>query len=387
MTMLSTYVTHPNHAHWLKSYDIHTLIIDCPFCSVRSHDRYDWGNDEIEDVQDKCRPLFMALNLDGLYSSHELQVIESTIRARALDEVFNAFRVQDPGMMVWARAKFPDIAIQFNPETGFQNTAAISSAFTRGAAIMTLNHETPCSTIQRFQDALPQPALELFVQGPICIQYSRRRFLSDLYQSDPNLPIRLTAEDPELPHRTFTFLNTAFGHFMFAQFHRCLAMSKKKVIALGSMPWLIDARGLSEDYAKVAINLYANLATADDATIDDGVRQLEALSNVPQKPGFFLSNQTDVDWRDHDVPKQNDKIGRVLSVKKDDALLIEFFVEIDKGTVVTCWNPDGTTREFVLDDCVALDGGSVERISPFVPLMLPKGVTGIQSSGNLVRCA
>ena len=97
----------------------------------------------------------------------------------------------------------------------------------------------------------------MLVQGPILIQYSRRRFLSDLYESDPTTPIRLDAEDADLPQRQFTFLNTPFGHFMFAQFHRSLAVYNDKLTSLINTSWLIDARGESTNYFQTALDVYA----------------------------------------------------------------------------------------------------------------------------------
>jgi collagenase-like PrtC family protease len=383
MSRLSFYIESPYQFDWLASYNIHTVIIDCPFCSIRSHTPYDWSNDELMGIRNQLPESFLALNMDGLYSDHELRLIEMTIKTRSLDRIFTAFRIQDPGLMLWIKETFPNCVIQFNPETGFQNIPAIASAFGAGASLVTLNHETPYSTIQAIQKECEGNEFELLVQGPILIQYSRRRFLSDLDGSDPKIPIRLTAKDAELPNRNFVFLNTPFGHLMFAQFHRSLAKYAKKLLPLTNAIWLIDSRGESDAYAQTALELYATLEIRELEWIDQAVTKLETLSNRPQKPGFFLSNQTDMDWRDHQIPSNQSQIGRVLSAKKNDALLLQLFVNGSNQATILCRNPDGTSHEFSLKGCVSLTGEILNEVQPFEPVMISNAIKGIQANGAL----
>ena len=382
MIQLSSYIESPNQQIDFEPYTFHTIIVDLPFCSVRAHRPYDWSIDELHQLL-SLRPLFLALNLDGIYSDQELAIIESTIHDRSLDCVFTAFRIQDPGLSIWIKDRFPNMTIQCNPETGVQNLPAMSCLFKSGISLVSLNHEIPYADIQLIQTEYPTNACELFVQGPILIQYSRRRFLSDLYQSDPETPLRFLAQDAECPTRNFTFLNTNFGHFMFAQFHRSLATSHKKLGRLTSFSWLIDARGESDAYRSISFHLYASLASLNDDQINDAQDKLTDCSNKPQKPGFFLSNNTDYDWRDYATPPDSRPIGMVVSARKNDAILLEFFQPMSTSASVVCHNPDNTHGTFSTNQLLTLDLSTPSSIQPFIDYVLAPPVKGIQVKGML----
>ena len=81
MNKISTYIQNPSEIPILSDYSFDTLIVDLPFCSVRAHAPYDWHNEELELLQ-KLNATTIALNLDGIYSNHELTIIKSTIESR-----------------------------------------------------------------------------------------------------------------------------------------------------------------------------------------------------------------------------------------------------------------------------------------------------------------
>ena len=212
------------------------------------------------------------------------------------------------------------------------------------------------------------------------IQYSRRRFLTDLYDKAPNEILRFTAEDPELPLRKFTFLNTNYGHFMFAQFQRCLGRHFNQLKTLSRISWLIDARGESIQYFSTALALYSKPFDHLAQTVETYVNTLQYESKKPQKPGFFISNNTDYDWRN--LEKQPKSIGQVLSVKKDDAIIIQFSIPVTFNDFIACHNPDRSIVELSLAGLTDLDQQPVSQIRTFTLYMLPP-LKGIQVKGQL----
>ena len=381
MNKISTYIQNPGEITILSDYSFDTLIVDLPFCSVRAHAPYDWHNEELELLQ-KLNATTIALNLDGIYSNHELTIIKSTIESRTLTQFFTAVRIQDPGLILWIKDNYPNLKIQLNPETGLQNTPGIQSMFELGIQSFICNHETPASTLADMLNKNPSFKFEILVQGPILIQYSRRRFLSDLYESDQSNTIRLDAEDADLPERQFTFLDTPFGHFMFAQFHRSLALYRDKLQSLDTTSWLIDSRGESINYFKTALKLYSELSFATDDIIKTLVNTLKAESNKPQKPGFFLSNNTDYDWRDETNIIRSNPVGHIISKVKTDATCIEFFDHIDLNQALICINTDQTETLLDVTTICNLAKERVHSITPFTPYLLP-AQKGIQVKGKL----
>ena len=209
------------------------------------------------------------------------------------------------------------------------------------------NQDIPFSDLSRLHSSAPNP--EVYVQGPMLIQYSRRQFLSDWYQSS-STHIQMEAEDPEFMNRPFTFLNTDFGHFMFAHFHRSLAAYKDKLLSL-PMSWLIDCRGQSNQYLLTTLNLYSNLSILPDTDISNYVSILQSESNKNQLPGFFLSNNTDYDWRDYAYSESisSENIGKVIHSKKHEQLIIEWHQHVSFPTDIICCNPDRSTVNIHID--------------------------------------
>ena len=54
MTPFSTYLEHPAKIHRYGNHHFDTIILDLPFCSIRAHQSYDWSNEEIESMADRC---------------------------------------------------------------------------------------------------------------------------------------------------------------------------------------------------------------------------------------------------------------------------------------------------------------------------------------------
>lgn len=376
MTPLSTYLEHPSKIHLYKNNHFDTVILDLPFCSIRAHHPYDWSNEEIDELSTSLSVDHLAFNLDGIYTDQELSIIHSTLSNRQLDRLFSACRIQDPGLILWLNQHFPTLAIQCNPETGMQNIPAIKTLHENGIKRFILNHETPVGVIQNIAKECPSLELETLVQGPILIQYSKRQFMSNLYETSPDTPIRVNAEDSDLPQRMFTFLNTTFGHFMFAQFHRSLANYSEKLIPL-DCHWLIDARGESEHYLTTVFDLYANLGALTNDEISKKVHALFNESRKPQKPGFFLANNTDYDWRDETKTKAR-PVGHVISKIKGDEPLIEFYESIPINAQILCINPDQTETVIESLHMTDLTHQSIHTIEAFTPYLLANYQKGIQ---------
>ena len=383
MTVLTTYIDHPDQVNTVSCATVSTLIVDMPFCSVRSHMGHDWTNASLRQLRRLSQTL--VLNMDGLYTDADLAIMASTIRHRELVDIFDGVRIQDVGLVKWVQTHWPRQHIHLNAETGLQNQDSIRTALNTGIHAMTLNHDIPYNEIAAIRNAHPDASFELYVQGPIVIQYARRRFLHHYYSDESRSIIKRTARDTELPGRLFSFLDTPFGHIMFAHFHRSLAQYGSKLNAFQSLPWLIDARGESHEYLATALNLYTHLFDMTDDAIGTAVSQLSIACDRPQKPGFFLSNNTDYDWRNTLVNPTLTPIGRVLSSKKGTHPVVEFYDTISHDATVVCTNPDQTTTSFSARDLRQLDEDTMpDSVDPLTLYRLPiQNRSTIHANGRL----
>ena len=121
---LSIYIEHPNQIKGLSNYAFKNVILDLPFCSIRSVKPHEWSLNEINRLQEiKAESIY--LNMDGLYSDTELAIIKDEIIKQNLMSCIDGFRIQDVGLIQWLRRHFPHKRIHLNPEIGIQNSIAI----------------------------------------------------------------------------------------------------------------------------------------------------------------------------------------------------------------------------------------------------------------------
>ena len=378
---LSIYIEHPNQIKGLSNYAFKNVILDLPFCSIRSVKPHEWSLNEINRLQEiKAESIY--LNMDGLYSDTELAIIKDEIIKQNLMSCIDGFRIQDVGLIQWLRRHFPHKRIHLNPEIGIQNSIAIGELSKVKIDGFTFNHETEVAVMKPIVNELPQIEFEIFAQGPILIQYSRRRFLSNLYNNNTSKPLQFDSEDPELEGRFFTFLDTQFGHFMFAHFHRSIAEYHHKLDDFPTVGLLIDARGQTNDYLITSIDTYSSIKTLSQEQIEASISTLQTLSKKPQKPSFFLSNNTDYDWRD-EQRSNLPAIGRILNAKKNESILLEFFENIPLSSSITCINPDQTVSPIDISELLDLDQTKVTSVKPFKIYQLKQWQKGIQIKGAL----
>ena len=191
---------------------------------------------------------------------------------------------------------------------------------------------------------------ECYIQGPILIQHSKRRYLESISEQSPNDAaniIHRIAQDEDYPGRRFDFYDNPHGHFMYAYFDRCLLRHIPELVELDLNGWIIDARGESDEYLSLALAVYQEEYTRYKENLSDYVldrEQLNKLSKVArkaQKPGFFKANQTDKQRYNTHLPNEYEfkKIGRVLDIIKGSRLTIEIEEPIDQSQVLYAFHP------------------------------------------------
>ena len=85
---------------------------------------------------------------------------------------------------------------------------------------------------------------------------------------------------------------------------------------------MVDCRGESSNYLTTAISTYRQIEDGQLVDIPNVVSILHQLSGRPQRPGFFLQNNTD---QDRDRPLANrDVLAVVRDAVKGKYLMVEF---------------------------------------------------------------
>jgi collagenase-like PrtC family protease len=336
---LSTFcVDTPQIDSALKSGATH-LILEDPAVSLRSFSDEAGSPKRLATLVQHARAQYpdirLSLNLDLLPHMAQLDLVTHYIHA-ARDLGIPRIRVQDPGLARLIQDLYPTAICHLATETGNANLASMerhSTPFTRQCFAL----DMALSDMKNAAESLPCE-FEIMVQGPILIQYSQRRFLKGFSDNIPDLGAVFAARDTEYPGRLYRFYDNPHGHFMYLYFDRCLLSCLTELQTLSVHSWLIDARGESLAYLETALIAYrdAYTAAADRGT---QIAALKALSERPQRPGFFRANLTD---QERGTPKTTEiPFGRVIDVIKESSFTIQVTQDFSTAGPLVAITPEG----------------------------------------------
>jgi collagenase-like PrtC family protease len=320
--MITTFASSPEQVLAALSAGADHLIIEHSRLTIRS-----FHNDESDLAFGKYSTLSAlsqsilptvkrSISIDILPHNEDLPVIESAIHAAIRSDI-HAFRIQDIGVASLIREIDPSAEITLAPEIGYHSAKSIRIAL-RQVDRLSVSNEVSVSTLRALADCSDR--LEIQVQGPIMIQYSYRRYLDGVIHNASTYDRQVS--DTEYPGRLVRFFDSPNGTIMFLYFDRCLLREWTHLNELKLGTWLVDCRGESSDYLTTAISTYRQIEDDQPVDIPTIVSTLHQLSGRPQRPGFFLQNNTD---QDRDRPLANrDVLAVVRDAVKGKYLMVEF---------------------------------------------------------------
>jgi len=99
----------------------------------------------------------------------------------------DALIMADPGLIMMAREKWPDMPIHLSVQANTVNFAAVKFWKSMGVERIILSRELSLDEIAEIRQECPDIELEVFVHGALCIAYSGRCLLSGYFNHrDPN---------------------------------------------------------------------------------------------------------------------------------------------------------------------------------------------------------
>jgi len=99
----------------------------------------------------------------------------------------DAMIMADPGLIMLARERWPDMPIHLSVQANTVNYAGVQFWKNLGIERIILSRELSLSDIQEIRELCPDIELEVFVHGALCIAYSGRCLLSGYFNHrDPN---------------------------------------------------------------------------------------------------------------------------------------------------------------------------------------------------------
>ncbi len=119
--------------------------------------------------------LFCALNI----SFHDRDIDHFLAEADYFRQYpFDAFIIQDPGMIAVLSREFPGIPLHLSTQANCVNGEAAKFYRSLGFKRVVLGREASLADIARIKDAAPELELECFAHGAMCIAYSGRCLMS-----------------------------------------------------------------------------------------------------------------------------------------------------------------------------------------------------------------
>lgn len=289
------------------------VILDDPAISCRSYQDPDPRRldtlDRLLHATEQYPNCIFSVNCDKLFHTHEFDLLDRVI-ARILDSPVRWMRVQDIGAMAYIAEHEPAIRIILNTEMGNANAQSMA-AFSQTATRQVLGNELPVAAIKTIQKTV-DTQYELMVHGPILLQYSYRRYLGSLMETER--VIQGSIDDTDYPGRHFPVLDNRHGHFMFFYMDRCLLGYSSVVLGLNLSGWIVDGRGQSDAYLTTALSAYRHCL---DAQTTGDAKPVQAVSPRPLKPMFFLVNNTD---QERQAERDGLVLGTVIDVIKGDCI-------------------------------------------------------------------
>ncbi len=384
MVKLTTFVHDHHHIEPLIKAGIDHLILEDPKISIRSFSKTMHTDfNALLDLANTARALNpkieLSINCDMLAHEHHFPVLDQLVTAIKPTSL-RQIRVQDPGLLDYFHDHLPDSSCHLNLETG-NHTSTSMLAYSHYCHSQTVSHEVTALELQSIRKHCPFP-LEIYVFGPLLIQYSVRRFLDgtpEVSANERHNRYIKYAQDTQFPGRYFKFYDNEHGHFMFAFFDRCLLKAIDELKTLKMDYWLFDGRGESLDYLLTALQAFQNPTQFP-------LKVLQKHFQRPLKLGFFRANHTDQVQltkphmrRDHLLC-----VGTVVDLLKPNTITIECHHSIKVGDILTVVSPRHNDHTITINSLQTLEEETVTDSKDATYVQIP-WYKGARNGSQLYR--
>ena len=217
----------------------------------------------------------------------------------------DALIVSDLGVMATAKELVPHIPLHVSTQASIVSPAAAKAYAALGATRLVLARELMLDEIRAIREALdPTVELEAFVHGAMCVSYSGRCVLSNLFTGrDANRgacaqPCRWHYKivEEKRPETPLTMLQNENGTLLLSSRDLCLLRHVPELIGAGVKSFKIEGRMKSAYYTAVVTNAYRMAIDAYEkdperyAFREEWYREIESVSHRPYETGFLFDD-------------------------------------------------------------------------------------------------
>jgi len=304
----------------------------------------------------------------------------------------DAFIMSDPGLMMMAREKYPDINIHLSVQANCMNWQTVRFwQKSLGVSRIILSRELHINEIKEIKQRVPEIELEAFVHGSICIAYSGRCLMSSymshrdanqgvcdnscrekykVYAADKKTPDQdFYLEDMRAQGELYQISEDENGTFLMNAKDLRLIQHLREIYAAGVCSFKVEGRTKSLNYVALVSKAYRQ--AIDDMCAGENfdpklLSDLEKVANRGYHTGFMIRQTPGAESQNYDTSVSRNFSqrygGLVVESNEPQAgyLAVEVRNKITLGQKCEVLLPKGGSFEFDVIEILNKDKNPVE---------------------------
>jgi putative protease len=312
------------------AYGADAVYAGVPMFSLRARENQ-FAVNEVKEAIAYARKLKKKIYLTTNIYAHNIKVKPFLT---ALDEMVklkpDAFIMSDPGLIMLAREKYPEIVIHLSTQANTVSWAQARFWYQYlGVQRIILSRELTLSEIAEIHKQVPEVELEVFVHGSICVAYSGRCLLSSYFTGrDPNQGVcahscrwqyqilkeketkrgeyirenyqeimgQYYLEEKERPGELLPIDEDEYGTYIMNSRDLCAIEYLRDLMGAGVISFKIEGRSKTLNYLATVVKTYRqaiDLVVLNKKIPKTLFNELTSVSNRGYIPGFLIGNLQD----------------------------------------------------------------------------------------------
>lgn len=205
----------------------------------------------------------------------------------------------DPSVLELAQESAADIPLHLSVQTSTANYISVKFWKKMGVKRVVLARELSLKEIIEIRKEVPDMQLEAFVHGSVCMAYSGRCFISNVFSGrdanngmcahncrDPFTIVSATVKNEEHNEQEMVIEEDIHGSHLISSRDMCLLPHLDKLVGAGIHAFKIEGRNKTEYYLAVAVRTYREAIDRIANGEEVGEKLLEEIAKTNNR-GFF----------------------------------------------------------------------------------------------------
>lgn len=317
----------PQKMEYAFAYGADAVYLGVPYFSLRAREN-EFNLEALHEARkmadEQGKKIYLTANIFS--KNRKIKPFESQL-AHWVEAKPDAFIMSDPGLMMMAREKYPDLNIHLSVQANCMNWQTVKFwKESLGVSRIILSRELHINEIKEIKQRVPEIELEAFVHGSICIAYSGRCLMSSymshrdanqgvcdnscrekykIYSADePVEKSDFYLEDMRAQGTLYQLSEDEHGTYLMNAKDLCLIEHLREIWDAGVCSFKVEGRTKSLNYVALVSQAYRK-------AIDDMVagqefdpklrRDLDKVANRGYHTGFMIQQTPGAESQNYDT--------------------------------------------------------------------------------------